>query len=24
LFLVEAISSVQDGKRFRLDYNIAF
>jgi hypothetical protein len=24
LFLVEAISSVQDGKRFRLDYNIGF
>ncbi|MET0556350.1 MAG: putative porin [Vicinamibacteria bacterium] len=24
LFLVEALSSVQDGKRFRLDYNIAF
>jgi hypothetical protein len=24
LYLVEAISSVQDGKRFRLDYNIGF
>lgn len=24
LFLVEAISSAQDGKRFRLDYNIGF
>jgi thiol-disulfide isomerase/thioredoxin len=24
LFLVEAISSIQDGKRFRLDYNVGF
>lgn len=24
LFLVDAISSVQDGKRFRLDYNVGF
>jgi hypothetical protein len=24
LYLVEAISSVQDGKRFRIDYNIGF
>ncbi len=24
LYLVEALSSVQDGQRFRLDYNIGF